>query len=136
MKPRYETSLRQKRKMNETNEPIYRGEGGACTAELPEAQRIYDELISALLDEFRKRTAYKFGNPRIRWITFHTLRALEGHDGIPQDEGHPLRVAAARPQEHQGYLAVHAAGEPGGGRICLRGGQNAKGDPRADRERL
>ncbi|MDH5779446.1 MAG: hypothetical protein OEZ29_02490 [Candidatus Bathyarchaeota archaeon] len=25
-----------------------------CTAELPEAQQIYDELILALLDEFRK----------------------------------------------------------------------------------
>jgi len=48
------TRLRQKREMNETNEPIYRGEGVACTAELPEAQQIYDELILALLDEFRK----------------------------------------------------------------------------------
>lgn len=48
------TRLRQKREMNETNEPIYRGEGVACTAALPEAQQIYDELILALLDEFRK----------------------------------------------------------------------------------
>jgi hypothetical protein len=44
--------LREKRP--ETTLPIYRGEGGACTEEQPEAEQIYDELILALLDEFRK----------------------------------------------------------------------------------
>ena len=41
-------------KREETREPIYRGEGGARTEEPPEAQQIYDELILALLNEFRK----------------------------------------------------------------------------------
>jgi len=49
------TRLRKRQgEANEMNEPIYRE--GECmhTAELPEAQQIYDELILALLDEFRK----------------------------------------------------------------------------------
>ena len=39
----------------EEREDLYiGGRGGAYTPELPEAQQIYDELILALLDEFRK----------------------------------------------------------------------------------
>ena len=39
---------------SETTLPIYRGEGRTCTEPSPEAQQIYDEMILALLDEFRK----------------------------------------------------------------------------------
>ena len=59
LKGRSEAAIRNKlsklRSEGEKREDLYiGGRGTACTAELPEAQQIYDELILALLDEFRK----------------------------------------------------------------------------------
>jgi len=34
----------------------------------------------------RKRLARNLQNPRLLKISFHTFRALEGNDGIPQNE--------------------------------------------------
>jgi len=44
----------------------------------------------------RKRIALKLGNPRLNQITF-TPSATESNNGIPQDEGHPVRNASPRP---------------------------------------
>jgi len=46
--------LKRLKERPETTLPIYRGEGRARTEASLEAQQIYDELILALLDEFRK----------------------------------------------------------------------------------
>jgi len=59
LKGRSEAAIRNKlgklRSKGEEREDLYiGGRGGVCAAELPEAQQIFDELILALLDEFRK----------------------------------------------------------------------------------
>lgn len=47
--------LKQKReKCEETREPIYTEKISSSNGAIPEAQEIYDELILALLDEFRR----------------------------------------------------------------------------------
>ncbi|MEM2104508.1 MAG: hypothetical protein QW717_06435 [Candidatus Bathyarchaeia archaeon] len=85
-------------------------------------------------DRYRRRAAFKLGNPRLLQITFHMLRHWKATMEYAKTKRHSPHNAGVRSQKHQEHTEIHAAcPKPKRRRLHMQSGQNTKRNTRTHR---